>query len=610
MDDLLLIPDVDVPEINVTTEKQFLQAKTREVELLTQASRTLNASLEFGELLGGLLKTVKTSMRAEAVLVSVIDETGTKLVFERALGAEDKELRGTAITKGSGVMGWVWDKRQPLVLNDPKARGEIVFALEKKLGLKVQSLAAIPLMRRGTVRGVLEVVNRKNDELFGEEDVSLLIPLAEHVAVAVANARLRAEANRRRLEYSLLAEVSADVGKSLTRDEALERILKNLKKLVDYDAAAIFLIDRKTDTIESVLHSGYPRSANERIHVKMDEGLIGVVAKTKTGIIVPDVRNHPSYHNLRARTRSELVAPMHLRGNVQGLFNLESDRLDAYSENDLRLLEAFAAQASVAIERAQLYQERKVKLEIEEELRIARTVQEFFSPRKSLVSGSFRMAGANFPSLEVSGDYYDFFPSMNRLIAFAIADVAGKGVPASLLMASFRAILRTMAPYTATARQIAVRANQILLETVRPGDFVTAFIGVLDPDTGEVSYCNAGHNAPVVMAPDGSHRLLEVGGPVLGILKDGQWSEGRFRLTDEVLVCYTDGATEAQNAAEEEYGEERFMQSVRTHLDLMPYRLCTALYTSVRAFTGSSKHSDDTTYLAIRRVDRAAVSSC
>jgi serine phosphatase RsbU (regulator of sigma subunit) len=605
METLLLIPETH----DVTTDKQLLLAKAREVELLSAASRTLNASLEFGELLGGLLKIVKSSMRAEAVLVSVIDETGTRLIFERAASADDKDVRGTPIAKGAGVMGWVWEKREPLVLNDPKEgkkpRGEISLAIEKKLGLKVQSLVAIPLMRRGTVRGVLEVVNRKNDEPYTEDDVTLLIPLGEHVAVAVANARLRAEANRRRLEYSLLAEVSADVGKSLARDEALDRILKNLKKLVDYDAAAIFLIDRRTDSITSVLHTGYPRNATERIHVKMDEGLVGVVAKTKTGILVPDVRNHPSYHNLRARTRSELVAPMLLRGNVQGLFNLENDRLDAYSENDLRLLEAFAAQASVAIERAQLYEERRVKLEIEEELRIARTVQEFFSPRKSLVTGSVRVAGANFPSLEVSGDYYDFFPSMNRLITFAIADVAGKGVPASLLMATFRALLRTVAPFTATARQIAIRANQILLDTVRPGDFVTAFIGVLDPDTGEVSYCNAGHNPPVLMSPDGSYRLLGVGGPILGILKDAEWTEGRFRITDEVLVCYTDGATEARNVADEEYGEERFIQSVRANLPLMPYRLCTALYASVRAFSGAAKHGDDTTYLAIRRVDKA-----
>jgi sigma-B regulation protein RsbU (phosphoserine phosphatase) len=168
-------------------------------------------------------------------------------------------------------------------------------------------------------------------------------------------------------------------------------------------------------------------------------------------------------------------------------------------------------------------------------------------------------------------------------------------------MASFRSILRTVAPYTATARQIVVRANQILVETVRPQDFVTAFIGVLNPDTGEVTYCNAGHNPPVLMARDGTYRELESGGPVLGVMRDVDWTDGRFVLRDEVLVCYTDGATEARNAADEEFGEARFIESVRANLQLMPYRMCTALYGRVRAFVGAAPQSDDTTYLAIRR---------
>jgi sigma-B regulation protein RsbU (phosphoserine phosphatase) len=286
---------------------------------------------------------------------------------------------------------------------------------------------------------------------------------------------------------------------------------------------------------------------------------------------------------------------------------VESDRLDAYSEDDLRLLETFAAEAAVAIDRAQLFEERKVKLEIEKELRLARTVQEFFSPKKSLLTGHYRIAGANFPSLEVSGDYYDFFPAMNRLVAFSIADVAGKGVPASLIMASFRATFRTVAPYTASARQMVLRINQILLDTVRPQDFVTTFVGVLNPDTGELSYCNAGHNAPVLMAADGTLRRLEVGGPVLGILDNVEWLEGRLRLQhDEALVCFTDGATEAANAADEEYGEARLFDAIRANMGLTPYKLCTALYASMRTYIGATPQVDDTTYLAIKRMDRAA----
>jgi sigma-B regulation protein RsbU (phosphoserine phosphatase) len=590
-----------LPEPGVTAERRVPEHGTSDFDYLAQASHTLNASLDYGEIVMGLLKIIRTAMNAEAVLLAVMDEQD-QLVFERALGADDAGLDGAPITRGTGAMGTVWQTREPFIMESVKQRGQISLTLEKKAGLKVHTAVTVPLLRRGLVRGAVEVVNRRRDNApFGPDDLRLLVPLVESLAVAVANARLRARAERRRLEYSLLAEVSADVGKSLTRDEALDRILKNLARLVPYDAAAIFLLEPETDSITSVLHTGYPRATHEKINVKSDEGIVGEVGRTRVGIIVPDVRKHPNYVNTRARTRSEMVAPMVLRGQLLGLFNLESDRLDAYSENDLRLLEAFSAEAAVAIDRAHLFQERQVKLEIEKELRIARTVQEFFSPRKTMTSGAFRIAGANYPSLEVSGDYYDFFPGMNRLIAFAIADVAGKGVPASLIMASFRSILRTVAPYTATARQIVVRANQILVETVRPQDFVTAFIGVLNPDTGEVTYCNAGHNPPVLMARDGTYRELESGGPVLGVMRDVDWTDGRFVLRDEVLVCYTDGATEARNAADEEFGEARFIESVRANLQLMPYRMCTALYGRVRAFVGAAPQSDDTTYLAIRR---------
>jgi sigma-B regulation protein RsbU (phosphoserine phosphatase) len=599
-----------IPEPELTQERQLLLKKAREVELLVAASRTLNTNVEFGELLKSLLKIVKAAARAEYVLLASLDSRD-RMVFDRAIGVPDDDVRGMPIAKGTGVMGYVWEKREPLIIDDLR-HSDLTPVIAKKLGIKVHSLVTIPLVRRGLVRGILEVVNRRDEEAFTQDDLVLLNALGEHVAVAIANARLRDSAQRRRLESQLLAEVSADVGKSLSRDEALDRILQNLQRLVNYDAAAIFLVDGRTSTISSLLHTGYPRSAQEKIQVHLDEGVVGLAAKTKSGIIVPDVRSNPQYANVRARTRSEMAAPMILRGQVLGAFNLESDRLDAYTEDDLRLLEAFAAEAAVAIDRAQLFEERKKKLEMEEELRLARTVQDFFAPKKSLVTTNFRIAGANFPSLEVSGDYYDFFPAMNRLVAFAIADVAGKGVPASLIMASFRATFRTVAPFTASARQMVLRLNQILLDTVRPQDFVTTFVGVLNPDTGELSYCNAGHNAPLIIASNGDFRRLEVGGPVLGIMSDTEmeWHEGRMRLaSDEILVCYTDGATEATNAAGDEYGEARFIDAVRENMSLTPYRLCTALYANMRAFIGTTPQVDDTTYLAIKRMERATAAA-
>jgi serine phosphatase RsbU (regulator of sigma subunit) len=561
----------------------------------------LNATLDLDELLRVIMKIVKNALDVQAVSLSVVDEDRENLVFELARGRRDKAIRGLKIPFGEGIMGRVAEHGKPLVVNDTSEDERISLNLEKKLGLRPHSILAVPLKRRGRLIGVLEAINRKGKKPFTEEDLSLGITLGEHIAIALANARLFERAERLGLEYSLLAQVSADLGKSLSLEGVLERILKDLEKLIPFNAAAIFVLDRRKKQLVSELHHGYPKDAGQHVNIKRDRGVVNLAVRGKKGLIIDDVRECDVYVNARRSTRSEIVTPMLSGGRVIGAFNLESDRVRAYRDEDLRLLEAFAGQASVAIERAHLYEERREKHEIEKELRVARTVQDFFTPKKSRAAGPFRMAGVNHPSLEVSGDYYDFFPVKDSGVAFAVADVAGKGVPASLIMSSFRATLHTVAPFLTSARQIALRANEILMETVRPQDFVTAFIGVLNPATGEVTYCNAGHNRPILMKPDGSYRPLETGGPVLGVLEDIPLVEGRFRLTDETLLCYTDGATEARNTSDEEYGDERLIESLRGGLGLPPSQLCRALFTNLKDFYGEAGQSDDITYLVLKR---------
>jgi sigma-B regulation protein RsbU (phosphoserine phosphatase) len=582
---------------------EMLRQKLKELEFVTTASRMLNATLDLDRLLGTIMKIVKNALNAQAVLLSMVDEEskGDYLVFELARGPQDRALRGRRIPFGEGVMGRVAASRKPLVINDTHTDRGVPFAIEERLGLRPNSILAIPLKSHGKLIGVLEAIDHENRKPFTETDLSMAITLGEHIAISVANARLYRRSERLALEYSLLAEVSADLGKSMSLDGVLERILKNLKRLIPFDAAAIFVLDKEKQNLVSMLQHGYPRGADSDIEVKSDQGLVNLATNTKKGVIVDDVRKSEVYVNARGQTRSEMVAPMLSHGGVIGAFNLESDQLNAYRDADLRLLEAFAGQASVAIERAQLYEERREKQEIEKELRVARTVQDFFSPKRARAAGPFRIAGVNFPSLEVSGDYYDFFPIKESRMTFAVADVAGKGVPASIIMSGFRAAVHTVAPYVTTALQMVLRANEILLETVRPQDFVTAFVGVLDPSTGEVTYCNAGHNAPILMSPDGSYRQLESGGPVLGVFDKIPIIEGRLRLTDETLLCYTDGCTESRNGADEEYGEKRLVKAFRASIDLPPSRLCRALFSDLKDFFGEAGQDDDVTYLVLKR---------
>lgn len=578
-----------------------LAKKVRQLEFLAESARLLNSTLDFESLVTLIMKIVKDAVNVETVAILTYDKDKKHMIFEVARGKDGRDIQGMKIPVGLGIVGWVAENKRPVVSNDVRHDPRYSAELEKKYGLKPRSVMSIPLRRGNRFIGVLEAVNRRGKTPFTAEDLDIFLALGNHIAAAIENARLFREAERKQLESSLLYNVSVSLGKPLVLDDVLQQILASLQKLIPHDAAAIFVIDRKSQLLVSEHHRGYDPGKEERILQKLDEGLLGWAARHRTGVICSDCATDPRYVNARQKTCSEMVAPMLSGGKVIGLFNLESNAKHAYTDEDLRLLQTFAAQAGVSIERARLYAEQQEKREIERELRIARTVQQFFTPLQSRRIGRFTFTGRNYPSLELSGDYFDFFPLKQPYVAFAIADVAGKGVPASIIMSSFRSILHTAAPYYTRAREIAQRANEILLETVRPHDFVTAFFGVLNHQTGEVTYCNAGHNPPILMKADGSHELLETGGSILGVFDDLELHQGKFLLENSLLFCYTDGTIDAANRAEEPFGMERLIEFLRANRKFAAGKICSALRRRLREHVKDMPQVDDMTFLVLKR---------
>jgi len=580
---------------------ELLARRVKDLELLEKSSQALNSTLNFDRLVNVILKIVGDALNVETVSILFFDQKKENMVFEMARGKNRRSIEGVKIPVGQGVVGWVAKHQRPVIVNDLKKDKRYSPRIEKQLGLKVRSILSIPLKQRNRLIGVIEAVNRRGKEPFTDDDLRLFMALGDHIATALDNARLYREAERRRLEHSVLYKISVALSKSLTLDQVLEEILKGLKKILPYDAAAIFVLDRKEREIVSHLHKGYEPGKENKLRLKLDEGVVGWAARRKRGAVVGDTRQDDRYVNARKETRSEIVAPMLIGGKVVGMVNLESNEVDAYQEPDLDLLSTFAAQAAVSIERARLSEEEREKRGIMRELRLARTIQQFFTPRKSQKLGKFTLTGRNYPSLELSGDYFDVFPLKKPYTLIAIADVAGKGVPASIISSGFRATLHTAAPYFYSARDIAIRANEILLETVRPHDFVTAFIGVLNRETGDVTYCNAGHNPAILMSPNGKYELLETGGPILGVLEDIRLEQGSFRLKDELLFIYTDGTTDATNRAEQPFGQTRLIKFLRAHRHLAPTRLCTELFKYLKAYMDGSDQIDDVTFLVLKK---------
>lgn len=390
----------------------------------------------------------------------------------------------------------------------------------------------------------------------------LLVLFGLHLEANRKEEKLKAEG----LGKELLYKTSKVLASSLELSEVLDLIMNALQVLIPYDAAGVFIIDKKKQEVAEIATRGYDAALESDIRLQIGQGLIGWVAKTGEAVIVPDVSQDSRYVNARLETRSEMVVPINSGSRTIGVFNLESSEPDAFGEEDLKLLSDFAVQAALSIERAQLFSERVEKRRLEGELNIARQIQRSFFPKTLPQLKGFELYGANVSSERVGGDYYDFIPIVENQAGIAIADVSGKGIPAALIMAAFRASLKAEIRNNYAIKTIMSKVNSLMHESIEAGNYVTAFYGVLDSQNKILTFCNGGHNPPLVIKADGGRKYLAEGGVALGIFADSTYKEKRYSLQPgDILIFYTDGVTEAKNEKTEEFGLARLEELVNAN---------------------------------------------
>jgi len=415
--------------------------------------------------------------------------------------------------------------------------------------------------------------------------------------------------------YRLLLDMSRKISGTLDLPEVLSHLLESLGSAVAYDAAGIFVLNRSVpltdspavDVIAGVARVGFdlPRQVDPML--RFGKGITGHVIRTGKLVISPDVRRDPHYVPGRATTLSELAVPVISNGEVIGALNLESDRLDAFAPADVELVEFFASAAALAIEKALLHRQVVEKERLEQQLRMARDVQASLLPTTAPRLRGYEFAAVNLPSWTVGGDYYDYLPLPDDRLGVVIADVSGKGVPAALIMATFRAVLRTEARRRSEISSVAGAVNRILLESGGAARFVTAVYGVLDAPRGGFEYVNCGHNPPMLLSSRGGARSLQVGGPALGILEDGGFETGRVELVPgDTLALYTDGVVEPENADEKEFGTEGLGAALREAAELPAGKMIDSVVDATRRFSGRDRYDDDFTLVLVKRLRNGA----
>lgn len=279
----------------------------------------------------------------------------------------------------------------------------------------------------------------------------------------------------------------------------------------------------------------------------------------------------------------------------------------SFTARDLKLSDVLSSQAAIGIENWILQQRRleeeQALIRIEEEMRLAREIQTSLLPNGPPRIPGYEVACRGVPARSVGGDYYDFIPIDDQHVAICLADVSGHGIPAALLMANLQATIRCQALAALSPAECVRRSNRLLYHSTDAGRFATCFYGVLEIGTGVLTYSNAGHNQPLVVAPDGGNVALAAGGLILGVSEEPEYEEASLALErGHVLVIYSDGITEFFDGENREFGIEGLEATIARTRNGSAAQILDEILRAVGAHGNGRPQSDDMTLVILRRL--------
>jgi sigma-B regulation protein RsbU (phosphoserine phosphatase) len=276
-----------------------------------------------------------------------------------------------------------------------------------------------------------------------------------------------------------------------------------------------------------------------------------------------------------------------------------------YNAEDLSMLGIISNQLVAALTNARLYVDSLERQRLDEEMTMARQIQLDLLPKCPPAGKNYSICTYCVPSRIIGGDFYDFIEMENNKFGLVIADAAGKGLPAALMVAQIQAALRSEVGNSRDIPKIMYNLNKYVAESTSAEKYATLFYGEFDCSSCTFSYANAGHNYPILMKADGTYIKLAEGGVIIGAFSGARYAHDVIQLgTDDVILFYTDGLSEAMNESSQEYGEQRIIDFMADNRHLSAEQMLDGIITDIRKFDSSDPPRDDTTAIVLKVCER------
>jgi serine phosphatase RsbU (regulator of sigma subunit) len=403
---------------------------------------------------------------------------------------------------------------------------------------------------------------------------------------------------------ALISKVSVTLLAPATLDETLRQVVALVFEAVPAERCLIMLRDAEKEL--KIRVAQLRNSKEETGEVRVSRSIIEEVVGQGRSVLTSDAQHDPRFMSSTMTIqgiRSVLAVPLGVGERIFGMIYADSPLAEAkFSQDHLTVLTTLASVAAIRVENARLMEEDLERERFERELNLAREIQQRFQPSSAPNVAGYEMQGISFPCYEIGGDYYDFIERPDGRMVIALGDVSGKGTSAALLMSSLHAAMHAQIPAHKALGDTISAVNRYLAETIPMNRFITLFCAELDPATGTLSFLNAGHNPPLIAHAGGSMEQLAAGGIPLGIIGDAVYREGRTQLhPGDALVIYSDGVSETQNAAGEEYGPVRLYNTVARYLESTAAGIRDKIEADLTKFAQGTPAGDDITLVIVKR---------
>lgn len=555
-------------------DPELLKLK-RNLTALAEFSRIINSSLDLNFIINNILLSCMGKFHATRGFVAIRDNGHLKLHSSK--GIPDSII-----------------KNIPDIPAGEKIDEDNAF----RSFIQTANIVAVKQIRLSNkCLGVLCLGEKMNNNPYTEDDLEFLGTILNISSTAIQNSIMinelkivNRELDSRIQRLNSLFELSKEFG--------LFTETTRVTKLLVYSVIGQFLVSKfAVLTFENgnvqILESKFDNSSLLKFLGNYDAAKINISLRKE------EVEKHfPDLLKLEI----EVVVPMQLQGKTRGLILLGKriNQLD-YTEADIEFIYSVGSLAIVSLENRRLFKEALEKQKMEEELDIARDIQQNLLPRRIPKINGFDIAATNVSSKQVGGDYYDIIRLDEENFCFAIADVSGKGVPAALVMANLQAFIKTTCLQGMKIDEATALINNLISENITDGKFITFFWGVISISDKTLRYVNAGHNPPLLIRNNQIIKL-NVGGIILGVMKTviPYQTEVLQLQKDDLIVLFTDGVSEALNTAGDEYSDERLEALVLKNSDRSSSEILELIRSDVQEFSSGTVQSDDITLVVVK----------